>query len=151
MLKLATETDLHTVMDMASQFFQSTQYGDLNIDPEGMEDLVRGFVTGDSTERVCILWEEDGKVVGSLAGQLHTIPFLGRTVAVECMWWVDPAHRGGPAGTELLGAFEYWSKLRGAHFVQMMCIADKTGKVLDRFYTRRGYTQTELTYTKELA
>lgn len=150
MLRIAKERDLQIVASMATKFFQNTQYGHLDMDQEGLEALVKEFISPANRDKVCLLWEEGGVTVGCIAGQLVSVPFLGRMAAVECMWWVEPGHRGGPVGEDLLVAYEYWAKLQGADFMQMMCMADKTGKVLDRYYKRRGYSLTELTYTKEI-
>lgn len=150
MLRIAKEHDLPIVAGLARKFFKNTQYGYLNMDDEALENLVREFVTGDNRERVCLLWESNGKVTGCLAGQLVSVAFLNRKAAVECMWWVEPEQRGTSAGVDLLEAFEFWAKLQGADFMQMMCMPDRIGKALDRFYKRRDYTLTELTYTKEI-
>lgn len=151
MLRIAKEPDLPLVMDTARKFFKSTDYGHLMIDEEALEEMVRDFVTGDNRERIALVWGPEGKVQGCLAGQLVAVPFLKKKSAVECMWWVDEELRGSNVGIDLLEAFEYWGKLQGAAFIQMACLSNSTGKVLDRFYKRRGYKLTELTYTKEIS
>lgn len=150
MLRIAKEQDHPTVVEMSRAFFKDTQYGSLEIDEAGHNTTVSSFLNPEDRDKICLLFEADGKPVGCIAGQVTPIPFLNRKVASECIWWVHPDYRGTLAGVELLAAFEYWAGLQGANFMQMMCMPDTTGKLLDRFYTRRGYRLTELTYTKEL-
>lgn len=150
MLRIAKQQDHATVVEMSKAFFRDTQYGSLPIDEEGHNATVSLFLVPEDRERVCLLYDLDGKPIGCIAGQVAPIPFLNRKVASECMWWVHPDYRGTQAGVELLTAFEYWAGLQGADFMQMMCMPDRTGRLLDRFYTKRGYRLTELTYTKEL-
>lgn len=150
MLRIAREQDHKTVVEMSSAFFKDTQYGDLEIDETGHDATVSSFLHPEDREKICLLYELDGKPVGCIAGQVTPIPFLNRKVASECMWWVHPDYRGTTAGIDLLDAFEYWADLQGANFIQMMCMPDRTGKLLDRLYKKRGYRLTEITYTKEL-
>lgn len=150
MLRLGKERDVNVILGLILEFFGHTKYGHLPVDYIATSGLIRDFVNELNEDLVCILWEVNGKVTGILAGQIQTIPLLNRKVAVECLWWVEPEARGSEAGEQLLDAFEHWAKLRGADMVQMMSLPDRTGKALSRFYRRRGYDLTEVTYTKEL-
>lgn len=150
MLRLANDQDHEVVLNLVKTFFSQTKYGHRPLDEEGAKDTVVGFLQSDNREKICLLWEEEGKAIGILAGQIHPLPFLGAKIAMECLWWVDPYKRGSEAGVQLLDAFEYWATLQGADFLQMMSMPDRTGKLLDRFYRNRGYTLTEIAYTKEL-
>lgn len=150
MLRIAKELDQPIVTQLVEKFFKNTQYGYLPVDHEALNSLAGEFLQGDNRQKICLLWEKEGKVQGIIGGQMVSVPFLNRKAAVECMWWVEPEARGTEAATSLLDAFEYWGKLQGADFMQMMCMPDRVGKALDRWYTRRGYRLTELTYTKEI-
>lgn len=150
MLRLGTEGDENVIFSLVQKFFRQTKYGHLPIDYIETSSLIRSFVSGLNDDLICILWEKENKVTGILAGQIQVIPLLGRKVAVECLWWVDPEDRGSEAGAQLLDAFEHWAKLRGAEMIQMMSLPDRTGKALSRYYRKRGYDLTEVTYTKEL-
>jgi GNAT superfamily N-acetyltransferase len=149
MLRLAKEKDHAVVKALCKKFFQETEYAHLSVDDTYVDELITAFLVEDKT-RVVLLWEPNGEVHGILAGQLHHVPFLNRKVAMECMWWVDPEARGSQAGPQLLDAFEYWADLQGADILQMMSMPNRIGKALDRYYKKRGYKLTELTYTKEL-
>jgi GNAT superfamily N-acetyltransferase len=150
MLRLARETDLGIVSRLSKEFFTQTQYGrSIEILDENIESVARPFLQPINKDSVCIIWDQNPNF-GIIGGLMNTIPFIQRKVAVECMWYVDPELRGSKAGEELLEAFEHWAYLSGADMIQMMCLPDGTGKLLDRYYKRRGYRLTELTYTKEL-
>lgn len=149
MLRLGTEADTEVVVRLCQEFFAQTQYGNIPVSKSDIEKTSRPFLGPVNTNNVCILW--DGKDhFGIIGGLINEIPFINRKVAVECMWYVDPALRGSEAGEKLLDAFEHWAYLSGADMIQMMCLPDGTGKLLDRYYKKRGYRLTELTYTKEL-
>lgn len=150
MLRIAKDTDHDVVYELIRKFFSQTRYGHRDIDEEGAKATVTSFLQSDNREKICLLWEKMGIPVGIIAGQIHPLPFLGAKVAMECLWWVEPEERGSPAGVDLLDAFEYWAKLQGADFLQMMSMPDMTGKLLDRLYRKRGYDLTEIAYTKEL-
>lgn len=150
MLKLGEEIDVENILGLVLKFFMKTQYGHLPVDLDSTRVLIRQFIDRNYPDTVCILWQKEGKITGILAGQISTIPLLGRKIAVECLWWVDPEVRGTEAGKQLLDSFEHWAGLRGADMIQMMSLPDSTGKLLSRYYRSRGYRLTEVTYTKEL-
>lgn len=150
MLSLGRKEDYMECAALCEEFFRQTQYGHMSIDLEHIHNTIKSFLVEDHS-RVTLLWREDGIVTGILAGQVQTIPFLNRKVATECLWWVKPSFRGGPAGVQLLDAFEYWAKnVVHADIIQMVCMPNRIGKVVERLYSRRGYKLTESTYTKEI-
>lgn len=149
MLRLAKESDIDLVVRLCREFFQQTQYGRIPLDDSSIRELCLTFLRPNNPDRVCILWDS-GPHYGIIAGQLSAIPFIQRKVATECLWYLDTDIRGGRGGGDLLDAFEHWASLVGADLIQMMCMPDQTGKLLDRYYKKRGYSLTELTYTKEL-
>lgn len=149
MLKLGKEGDEDEILSLILKFFGETKYSHLPPDLVMTKRLIREFVDHLNPDSVCILWGKDDNITGILAGHIVTIPFLGRRVATECLWWVDPEERG-KAGIQLLDAFEHWASLRSADMIQMMSLPDRVGKALSRVYRSRGYELTEVTYTKEL-
>lgn len=149
MLRLAKETDADVVSSLAKKFFRETQYGKIPLSDVNVRESVQPFLRPSQGDKVCILWDAD-PYFGIVGAQTMDIPFIERKVAMECMWWVDPEIRGGPAAKELLDAFEHWASLVGADMIQMSCLNNRTGKILDRFYKNRGFTLSELTYTKEI-
>lgn len=150
MLKLGEKSDVDSILSLVLKFFRKTQYGHLTVDLDNTRSLISQFIDQSDPDTICILWQKDNKTTGILAAQIATNPLLGRKVAVECLWWVDPEARGTEAGKQLLDAFEHWAGLRGADMIQMMSLPDATGKLLSRYYRSRGYRLTEVTYTKEL-
>lgn len=149
MLRIAKEADADVVLRLCKEFFAKTQYGRITLDDRHVSDLIAPFLIPENRDSICILWDNDPHF-GIIAGQLSVVPLIQRKVVTECLWYVDPGLRGSSAGKELLDAFEHWASLVGADLIQMMCMPDGTGKLLDRYYKSRGYTLTELTYTKEL-
>jgi GNAT superfamily N-acetyltransferase len=150
MLRLGKEGDEDKILSLVLKFFGETQYAHLSPDIVAVQGLISRFIDNLDPDSVCILWHRDNDITGILAGHIVTVPFLGRKVATECLWWVDPEDRRGEAGKQLLDAFEHWASLRGADMIQMMSLPDRVGKALSRVYRSRGYNLTEVTYTKEI-
>lgn len=59
----------------------------------------------------------------------------------ECFWWADGD------GLELWTKLEKWAKTKGAHFFQMMRLANSEPR-LQKIYERKGYIPLEHTHAK---
>ena len=93
--------------------------------------------------------EEEGVVVGFLAGLLSTSNAFNLKLAHELGWYIAPEHRGSAAGTLLISRFEDWAIEVGAYYVTMS-YNPSLNKELSVFYERNGYIQAEVTYVKRL-
>jgi GNAT superfamily N-acetyltransferase len=76
-------------------------------------------------------------------------PFAPVHFAMETVWWIDPAQRGGSLAVRMLDRYEDWSRARGCLFAQMAALATFPGAA--RIYERRGYRHTETHFMKVLA
>lgn len=94
-----------------------------------------------SSSQVCFLLDLDGVISGYLMGTVVDHFILPQKVAVELGFYTR-----GTGGKYLLEAFEDWAKDQGANGV---VLTDHSG-LLDKYYTRYGYTLKERTYYKEL-
>lgn len=90
-------------------------------------------------------------VVGALVGISGHLWYDPSTkVATEITWWIEPAHRNGRTGLQLVEMFEQLAKQSGHDLVAMMFLQNLQPERLARLYERNGYKLTEQTYIKEI-
>jgi GNAT superfamily N-acetyltransferase len=142
-IRPATSADVPALVVMGQQFAQTELYRDvLRENPEQMAVVATNLIE-DESGTVLVL-ERDGVLVGMM-GLVCTPHFLsGDMFAGEVFWWVTPGQRGD--GVRLLRAAEAWAIERGATTLQMIAPTERVGQ----FYSRMGFTRTEISYQKAL-
>lgn len=136
MIRVATESDINAVLDMALKFVKNTGYKDIYNEYKVTSMILYCMEHG------IVLMHDYGFVMG-LADQFI---YGSTSMATELAWWVDPDHRGDGVGKELLEGFESWAKSIGCSYVTMISIDDNVGK----YYEKKGYKLYERAYMKEL-
>ena len=119
---------------------------DFNVpfDPDSAQNMVKMCMDQD----LCMVLDIDG-VVGFVAG--IRFPLLGNnayTIGAELAWWVDPEHRSGRNGAELMKSIEHAAKESGVNFWTMMNLESVQPEVAEKIYLRAGYSKTESTFLK---
>lgn len=132
---------------MALAFFHASPYKPLSVDEDRIEELIDVFFQSRPTDRITILWVEDGEPRGLLAAVAETNLFNYQRFAGELIWWLDPDHRRGNAANKMVEAYEYWAKNKAG--CSTCSLVDLMGN-LDKYYTRKGYERRETTYIKVL-
>ena len=89
--------------------------------------------------------EENGKIVGMIAGIASAIIFSKEVAMQEMVWYVEREHRR--CGLRLLREFERRSKERG---LKMMMMVGMSGDPILSIYPRLGYREMQQTFIKEL-
>ena len=96
---------------------------------------------------VLLIAEVDGQAVG-MAGALWS-PFIFNDqykVGAEIFWWINPEHRSGGVGREMLAKLESAAQDAGCVRFSMMSVADHDR--LGKIYGLAGYEPAERTYVK---
>ena len=146
MIRFATEEDIPVLLRMIKEFYNQTPYSSLRYDNAKTSALVSGLITNSKDESiVLVLMDKGGDVIGTLIAVITEPLCSTEKLATELVWWVDEGYRGRES-IELLDAYEYWQKKVGCSGVSMASI--QGGSDLDKFYKRRGYSVSELTYFK---
>lgn len=83
-----------------------------------------------------------------LVGYATETPFSNDKIASELAWYIEPSYRGHRKAVELVYAYEAWARTVGCKHVSMSLLSTLTDA--SKFYVRMGYTQTEISYLKEL-
>lgn len=88
---------------------------------------------------VVYLAENEGKLIGFIAGMSQRYFFSLKERATDMGFYVLPAYRGGSAAVRLIAAFENWAKERG---LLEICLGQTTAVDIEktqRFYVHMGY------------
>lgn len=93
----------------------------------------RARVAAEGRERVVLLAEEGGLVVGMVGGSLGLDPSLAELSSL----WVAPGARGRGVGAALVRALVAWARERGARLVELWLTEENVGA--RRLYEREGF------------
>jgi GNAT superfamily N-acetyltransferase len=150
LVRYATPDDVPWIMGMAKEFFDVSEYRNLEWDYHRCLTFVLSLIDCDNGEK-CLLVAVDSQDIprGMVWGYGAIQPFLVRPIATELVWYVQPDYRASRMGRELLGAFERWAKGCGYHHV-LTGVQEPFKAVLEPFYIHRMYKPIEHYYIKEL-
>ena len=138
------------VLQLAMNFFRAAQLPYGEVSELKARSIIQNCCDKSSVDTVVIGWEDQGSLKGIIAGQVTEVLFNENRVATELIWWVEPAYRKTEVSSALLGAFEYWGEFRGCKYIQMAGLQNDYSKVLDRYYRKNKYVNSENTYVKEI-
>ena len=147
-VRLATHDDIDAIAATGAVFISRTWYGRfVNPSADDLRNALKIIL-----QHGCI-WvaEIDGVVCGFLSAVMQPLWFSPcNRVALETVWWMDPAHRGRPEGVRLLLEFERWAKAEGTQAICMSDIVLEGESAAERILARLGYQVTERTFVKGL-
>jgi len=138
-VRRATAADLETLVRLLAQLFA--------IEADFRPDAARqrsglARMLGGGDERVVLVAERGGEVVGMVTGQLVVSTAEGGPSALVEDMVVEERARGRGAGRALLRGIEGWARERGATRLQLA--ADRENGPALRFYARMGWRRTRL-------
>lgn len=126
---------------------------------ESLKDLGMKFtdytidktITNFVVNHIVIVAQEEDKIIGVIGGLLAPSIFdENEIIAQEAMWYIDPEHRKGALGTDLLLFFEEIAKELGVNHIVMVCMGNLNFEILNRYYTKNGYKLMENQFIKNL-
>jgi len=138
MIRKAVEGDLNAVFDLAAEF--ADKYAEFPIDPDKTQQMLRGLISSG----VCFVAEDDGKLVGAIAGMVQEHPYMKCTVLVELGWYATPVW-----GMGLLKAFIAAGKNAGVDLIVASTLRNSSPSA-DRLLELRGLVLTEKTWQLKL-
>lgn len=92
--------------------------------------------------------ENEGEVIGFLAGAMSTTMFSDEPTAIEIGWFVEEPFRNGRDSLKLLSKFEEWAKDNGCPVISMGDLSKLQD--LGPLYSRKGFELYERTYIKRI-
>lgn len=118
MIRLATLDDLDLLMIMAEQMHrESPRFSRLSFNFDKVLALFVRLIERDDC--LLLVAENDGHIVGALAGFVVPHWFSDDLTANEYGVFVDPMHRGGMVAPRLIKRFVEWSQEKGAKLIQL--------------------------------
>lgn len=138
-LRVATAEDVEEVLKWARAFHKSSAWSDVEFD----ENLTRNTALGMISDPSHVILLHDYGMIGGRIEQ----GFFSRTYAAREMFWYAEKH-----GQKLLDVFEVWAFANGADIIIMarLPVDDKTDRVMDKLYRRKGYEARESFYVKRI-
>jgi GNAT superfamily N-acetyltransferase len=144
-IRLATTADLTDLCNMIARFART--YPAPSFDYYKTVAVFQEMI--ESPEGVVFI-ADVGHPVGCLMGRTHEWIFSREKVAAELLWWVDPEYRKTTIARDLQQTFNEWAVSEGADILQMSMAVTEQSPLIDRFYKRQGFKQTESHYLKRL-
>lgn len=144
-VRKATLEDLPVVLELAHEFFVSSQYAEYEAKPERLEELFT-FVLD---KGIVLLAEDQAGVAGFLV--LVPVPnlFTGELYAEELAWFVRPRARGSRAALRLMDAGALWC--RQSSLASWRMVAPTDSPTVASYYRRLGFSEVETTFIKRFA
>lgn len=141
-IRKATAEDLPAVLELLKEFQEESlkEYG-ANINAELLRESCENYVA------TTFIAEQDGKVIGVLAGTVKKVPTFSKPIYHEEVWYVTKAHRLR-AGIHLLKTLEEWCEVNGIGAIIMVHMYNSKADELDTFYRKSGYSPFEVDYVK---
>lgn len=95
-----------------------------------------------------LILEDQGAIVGIIAGIVTTYPLNDEKLYQEAIWYVKEEYRAH--GVDLLRALEEWCKERDIKKIVMIHMSNSMPDKLKMFYESVGYAPLESHYLKQL-
>jgi len=141
MIRRATREDIPNVLLLIHEFQdESLDAYKLFCDDDKAIKLM------ESVWQTSLVMEEDGKIVGVIAGIIvSAMVSIGYTMQ-EIIYFVTKSYRG--KGISLLTAFEHMSREMGCQNIVMVHMGNIYRNAMERIYTNLGYVFLEAQYIK---
>ncbi len=141
MIRDAALTDVFALTQCGEYFWKQSPYAaKIPFNPQAVRDLLTWMIE----DQFLYLYEDGNDIAGFLG--LVEVPLMFNpeySVATEIFFYVREAHRGQGISKELYAHAEADLDTDIIAFADMSTSTD-----MDQYYTSRGFTQTERTYTK---
>jgi GNAT superfamily N-acetyltransferase len=150
LIREAGKKDIPAVVELALESLEFGPYREIvKRNPEYATKLATQLVT--ERNGVVLVSEENGKINGLFGFLVFPHFYSGELTAGELIWYVTPDARlmhsfSDGIAFKLLEAGERKAAEMGAKVMQLGAPTEGVGKI----YHRRGYSQVEVTYRREL-
>lgn len=146
MVRLGTESDFESIIDMADSFWLNTIYKE-----DFCRDTVWAMLKLCLDQQLLSVIENDGELVGFACAIKGGLLANNEVYAgTELAWWVEPDHRGGRNGIALLKHLEDLARKAGIKYWNMAYMESSMPKIIEEIYKKLGYVVNEVIYTKIL-
>lgn len=146
MIRFATQLDIPFIVKEGVKFLKYHPANiDKDIDTEHLLKLADELIEN----HVLFVAEENGELVGMIAGFLSSNIFNPKYVVLqELFWWVVEEKRSSTVAFKLYDAFESHAKEIGVSVINM--VSTVYTPTLQKWYKKKGYIPVESSFIKEL-
>lgn len=151
-LRFATLSDIPRLLEIAEELYIGSPIEKIGINMDKIKKSLeialvdqRKFLAVVSVKQI----EGEEVVVGALVAYVFEPIFTDNKIACELLMWLDPDHRQGRRGYELMQAYEYWAKLLGCKVAQYGFMENSPPR-MEKLYQKTGAFYAEKTYFKPL-
>lgn len=139
-----SKIELEQVADLAMVMYEESPFK-LSVD---RSDFIKTLTSGVHT----ITYSLDDRVVGFIIGGVGSgHPIWGDVkYAYELAWYVHPDYRSKGIAIKLLELFEEWAVTNEVEFIVCAAMHNNSFDQVKSMYEKRGYSQTEVAFIKEL-
>lgn len=145
MIRLAIHGDIKNALPLVESFFKESlqEFGF----PLELDALIKNMKEH-CDKKSCLVIEEEGKIVGLIAGKFVQFPISNYKVYQEIMWYVLPEYRRH--GLRLFRETEKYCKSIGINAIIMGNMANLNKAKMSKFYRFQGYKPMEVQWIKQL-
>jgi GNAT superfamily N-acetyltransferase len=108
-MRYATKEDIPRLIELSKGLYQEMGVF-IPYSEEQTVNTLKVFMS-DPTKYLFLVQEDEGVVVGAIAGTTSVPVFSDAKVAVEHFLYVTPEHRSKGYGKDLIEAYYYWARL----------------------------------------
>jgi L-amino acid N-acyltransferase YncA len=135
-IRLATLDDLPAISHMGREMHGASGFAGLDYDEDAVKATFARMI--DQKQFVAVA-ENNGQIIGGMAGRVEKTWFGADSVAVDVALFVMPDQRGAMRAVEMINAFVHWSRLAGARQVRP---GVTTGSIeAEKLYTQLGFAR----------
>ena len=138
--------DIPAIVGMAREFWGHTVY-DEEFEPDQVERMAEMCIQQDLMSVLVVNDIVRGFACGVRGPLLANASVFAGT---EIAWWVQPEHRGGKNGIQLLRHIELLAKEAGVKYWNMVYMESSMPQSIRRIYEKTGYIKNEVVFTKVL-
>lgn len=146
-IRLAKYEDIPALVDMGEHFYEEdSRYKDIK---PFNRDAAAKYAEELVSSHYFLIAEHEGTPVGMAAAYISGIPINPDILcSSEVVFYVEPAYRGSSLAVRL--AMELEDVVLKNEDVDVLCMSalDCSPAVVDKLYTRMGYSKTETAYMK---
>lgn len=146
-LRMARLNDIPELLEMGKRLVNEGPMKKIGFQESKARRMLEQAIIAPDNEWLALVSHKEDKPVGVLVAYCMQPVFSDEKVAVECFWWLEPDHRSGRRGLDMMEAYEYWAKLIGCKVVQYGWLISSPEK-MKLLYDRIGAEKSEEVYYK---
>lgn len=141
--------DITTLIKLGQQMHQESVYAFLPYQEEKVHQFIVDIL--DDSETQCgFVAEQDGLIIGMMAGYLTDYFFCDKTLACDMVLFVKKDYRGGLTAFRLIRAFQHWALQHNAVELSLGISTNIHAETTGKLYQKMGFNYVGGLYKQRL-